>query len=207
MDSISSDFPCPDFIKQRDLACILLKWVNPLILASSQIRRYPLTCLPQAFGAPGPSILVPFLFLMLIFRLSPHSSPSFQESGSFTVAEDYFSFLTTQLEVMSPQCLQVPDVHNQFVEVLSQGMDALVDDAFLARLQALIDAVAQTLLSPLARSSLDRIRERLPYLMTVARSQQAISSSLSEKTAQRVSILDETHFCISCYQKKRFPAY
>ncbi|WP_216076383.1 hypothetical protein, partial [Acinetobacter indicus] len=138
------------------LACILLKWVNPLIQASSQILRYPLTCPPQAFGAPGPSSLVPFFFFMLIFLLSPHSSPSFQESGSFTVAEDYFSFLTTQLEVMSPQCLQVPDVHNQFVEVLSQGMDALVDDAFLARLQALIDAVAQTLLSSLARSSLDR---------------------------------------------------
>ena len=100
---------------------------------------------------------------------------------------------------MSLQCLQVPDVHNPFVEVLSKAMDALVDDAFLARLQALIDALTQTMLSPSARSSLDRIRERLPYLITLARSQQAISSSLEEKTAH--SILDEMNLCISRYQK------
>lgn len=72
---------------------------------------------------------------------------------------------------MSLQCLQVPNVHNPFVEVLS---NALVDDAFLARFQALIDALTQTMLSPPARSSLDRIRERLPSLRTLARSQQAI---------------------------------
>lgn len=121
--------------------------------------------------------------------------------GSLDAAENSFSSLTVHLEDLSPQHSQVPDVHNPFFEAVRKSMDVLTDDAYLARLQNLIDAVALTELTSPARSVLDRLRERLPYLVSIARSQKSISSALLEKTAQRASIIDEIHLTISPYQK------
>lgn len=121
--------------------------------------------------------------------------------GSLDAAENSFSSLTVHLEDLSPQHSQVPDVHNPFFEAVRKSMDVLTDDAYLARLQNLIDAVALTELTSPARSVLDRLRERLPYLVSIARSQKSISSALLEKTAQRASIIDEIHLTISRYQK------
>ena len=121
--------------------------------------------------------------------------------GSLDAAENSFSSLSRQMADLSPLHSGAPDVIHQIFDLLCYSMDVLADDACIAPFYDLINAVLLTEPTSPARSVLDRIKERLPYLSSIAKSHRDVSSVLSEKAVQGSSIIEEINQSISPYQR------
>lgn len=102
---------------------------------------------------------------------------------------------------LSPLHSGAPDVIHQIFDLLCYSMDVLADDACTAPFYDLINAVLLTEPTSPARSVLDRIKERLPYLSSIAKSHRDVSLVLSEKAVKGSSIIEEINQSISPYQR------